>query len=158
MRQLVPFSFSAQTIHFFFCTDVRPPFKYEEKCGIFNLNFSMEIKTGAGTCVRVVVSFFSLPSLSQPGLKNLSARQRDLFGGQHAALMLVRPDAGLFRAISELLCKVYTFTGNFSASLGWSGRVMNRQSSRQAGKARELGLLLPCKREAAKERQQGQNR
>ncbi|CAN0051989.1 unnamed protein product, partial [Ectocarpus sp. 8 AP-2014] len=46
---------------------------------------------------------------SGPGVNNLSQAHRDLFFGQHAALMTVRPNAELYDDISHLLCKVRAF-------------------------------------------------
>ncbi|CAM9794616.1 unnamed protein product [Pylaiella littoralis] len=40
-----------------------------------------------------------------PGLDFLAKEQRDLFSRQHPGLMAVRPDAGQYEALSELLCK-----------------------------------------------------
>ncbi|CAN0153409.1 unnamed protein product [Scytosiphon promiscuus] len=40
-----------------------------------------------------------------PGLSSLSEAYRDLFIGQHAALLAVRPDAELYARISGLLCE-----------------------------------------------------
>ncbi|CBN76839.1 conserved unknown protein [Ectocarpus siliculosus] len=42
---------------------------------------------------------------SGPGVNSLSPAHRDLFFGQHAALMTVRPNAELYDEISHLLCK-----------------------------------------------------
>ncbi|CAB1097062.1 unnamed protein product [Ectocarpus sp. CCAP 1310/34] len=42
---------------------------------------------------------------SGPGVNSLSQAHRDLFFGQHAALMTVRPNAELYDEISHLLCK-----------------------------------------------------
>lgn len=59
-------------------------------------------------CLRAVTLVFLS---SQPGVNSLSQAQRELFFGQHAALITVRPNAEFYDEISHLLCKVRALRG-----------------------------------------------
>lgn len=66
------------------------------------------------------VGFMCLPQL---GLSNLPEGQQDRFGGQHPALMAVRPDADLYKSISDLLCKVRRGGCDAQAALSFSSAL-----------------------------------